>query len=220
MILSGNVQNHVFHSNSGYSSIGCAPSRISRPSREVRPSCGRRCTYRQRPSGCGVPTCRPLLRACCCSRHKLQPALAAEIHRFVQKFTLPHTPQYQQVPLRLQFFKRGNSKGNLPAYLRILVFHYRSVEVYRDYHILRLFRPACPKWLSDRREMYMGFYRTIRIYSGLTSTPTARKPFSSTSRRLTLEPRVVIRRPSYPSSVPPMMRILRPYMAGVTSSGR
>ncbi len=24
----------------------------------------------------------------------------------------------------------------------------------------------------------------------------------------------------YPSSVPPMMRILRPYMAGVTSSGR
>lgn len=32
---------------------------------------------------------------------KLQPALAAEVHRFVQKFTLPHTPQYQQVPLRL-----------------------------------------------------------------------------------------------------------------------
>ena len=218
MILSGNVQNHVFHSNSGYSSIGCAPSRISRPSREVRPSCGRRCTYRQRPSGCGVPTCRPLLRACCCSRHKTparacgrNPPLRPEVHPPAHS---------QQVPLRLQFFKRGNSKGNLPAYLRILVFHYRSVEVYRDYHILRLFRPACPKWLSDRREMYMGFYRTIRIYSGLTSTPTARKPFSSTSRRLTLEPRVVIRRPSYPSSVPPMMRILRPYMAGVTSSGR
>lgn len=111
MILSGNVQNHVFHSNSGYSSIGCAPSRISRPSREVRPSCGRRCTYRQRPSGCGVPTCRPLLRACCCSRHKLQPALAAEIHRFVQKFTLPHTPQYQQVPLRLQFLSVVIAKG-------------------------------------------------------------------------------------------------------------
>lgn len=213
-------QSHEFSANSGRSSIGCVSSRISRPSREVRPSCGRRCTYRQIPYGCAVRTCRLLPRACCCSRHKTparacgrSPPLRPEVH----------PPAHSTVSAGAAppvIFKRGDGKGNLPAYLRILVFHYRSVEVYRDYHILRLFRPACPKWLSDRRETYMGFYRTIRIYSGLTSTPTARKPFSSTSRRLTLEPRVVIRRPSYPSSVPPMMRILRPYMAGVTSSGR